>query len=201
MEAEKGRAAHSKAANLANSPDKVDIRSRDPSPIVASVAAIESMLDKCLKAVSKAAQAPTNKAESSKQTGQRRESNSAPATPIKYKGPNTSAAGPFKGRNGKPIRCWHCGGRGHTTRRVPYSGKLKLEGAEQGSKPSKRVCETRPEQIKREEVAKVRGEGSPPKRGRVTRVEEKKFRKIVTKTSQITILQSRPLISSDRGSE
>ena len=132
VEAEKGRAAHSKAANLANSPDKVDIRSRDPSPIVASVAAIESKLDKCLKAVSKAAQAPTNKAESSKQTGPRRESNSAPATPIKYKGPNTSAAGPFKGRNGKPIRCWHCGGWGHTTRECPTQGNLnwrELSGA------------------------------------------------------------------------
>ena len=132
VEAEKGRAARSKAANLANSPDKVDIRSRDPSPIVASVAAIESKLDKCLKAVSKAAQAPTHKAESSKQTGQRRESNSAPATPIKYKGPNTPAAGPFKGRNGKPIRCWRCGGWGHTTRECPTQGNLnwrELSGA------------------------------------------------------------------------
>ena len=69
VEVEKGRAAQSKAANLTNSPDKVDIRSRDPSPIVASVAAIESKLDKCLKAVSKAAQAPSNKTESSKQGG------------------------------------------------------------------------------------------------------------------------------------
>ena len=65
VEAEKGRAAHSKAANLASSPDKVDIRSRDPSPIVASVAAIEYKLDKCLKTVSKVAQDPTNKTESS----------------------------------------------------------------------------------------------------------------------------------------
>ena len=40
VEAEKGRAARSKAANIANSLDKVDIRSRDPSPIVVSVAAI-----------------------------------------------------------------------------------------------------------------------------------------------------------------
>ena len=48
VEAEKGRAAQSKAANFTNSPDKEDIRSRDPSQIVASVAAIESKLDKCL---------------------------------------------------------------------------------------------------------------------------------------------------------
>ena len=72
VEAEKGRAAQSKAANIMNSPDQVDIRSRDPSPIVASIAAIESKLDKCLKAVSKAAQAPTNKTELSKQRGQHR---------------------------------------------------------------------------------------------------------------------------------
>ena len=72
VEAEKSRAAHIKAANLVGSPDKVDIRSRDPSWIVASVAAIESKLDKCLKAVSKADQAPNNKAESSKPIWQRR---------------------------------------------------------------------------------------------------------------------------------
>ena len=72
VEAEKGRAARSKAANLANSPDKVDIRSRDPSPIVASVATMESKLDKCLKAVSKVAQAPVNKIETSQQKGPHR---------------------------------------------------------------------------------------------------------------------------------
>ena len=42
VEAEKGRAAHSKAANLATLPDKVDLHSRNPRPIAASVAAIES---------------------------------------------------------------------------------------------------------------------------------------------------------------
>ena len=98
VEAEKGRAARSKAANLTSSPDKVDIRSRDPSPIVASVAAIESKLDKCLKAISKAAHAPSNKAEPLKSMGQKRDSNSALATPTKCKGPSTSAAGPFKGK-------------------------------------------------------------------------------------------------------
>ena len=36
------------------SPEHSISRSRDPSPIVASVAALESKLDKCLKAVSKA---------------------------------------------------------------------------------------------------------------------------------------------------
>ena len=54
VEAEKGRVARSKAANIVPSPEKGNVRSRDPSPIVASVAALESKLDKCLKAVSKA---------------------------------------------------------------------------------------------------------------------------------------------------
>ena len=49
--------------------------------MVASVAAIESKLDKYLKAVSKAAQAPVNKIETSQQKGQRRETNSAPGYP------------------------------------------------------------------------------------------------------------------------
>ena len=124
VEAEKGRAAHSKAANLATSPDKVDLCSRDPSPIAASMAAIESKLDKCLKAVSKAAQALANKVDSSKPKNLKRESSSAPTTPTKTRGPMVSSAGPFKGRNGKPICCWQCGGWGHTTRECPTQGNL-----------------------------------------------------------------------------
>ena len=100
VEAEKGRAARSKAANLATSPEKVDLRSRDPSPMAASVAAIESKLDKCLKAVSKVAQVPPNKIDSSKAKALKRESNSTPTTPLKSRGPMTSSAGPFKGRSG-----------------------------------------------------------------------------------------------------
>ena len=84
VEAEKGRAACSKAANLATSPDKVDLRSRDPSPIAASMAAIESKLDKCLKAVSKAAQALANKVDSSKSKNLKRKSSSAPTNPHKH---------------------------------------------------------------------------------------------------------------------
>ena len=74
VEAEKGRAARSKAANLAVSPDKVDLHSRDPSLIAVNVAAIESKLDKCLKAVSKAAQAPMGKIDSSKSKTLKKES-------------------------------------------------------------------------------------------------------------------------------
>ena len=58
---EKGWAAHSKAANMVVSHDKVNIKSRDPSPMAASVAAIELKLDKSLKAVWKVAQAPVAK--------------------------------------------------------------------------------------------------------------------------------------------
>ena len=124
VEAEKGRVARSKAANLTTSPEKVDLLLRDPSPMAASVAAIESKLDKCLKAVSKAAQAPPNKIDSSKAKTIKRESNSAPTTPTKSRGPRTSSAGPFKGRSRKPIRCWRCGGWGHRTRECPTQGNL-----------------------------------------------------------------------------
>ena len=64
VEVEKGRAAHSKTANLATSPDNIDLHLRYPNLIAASMAAIESKLDKSLKAVSKAAQAPTSKVDS-----------------------------------------------------------------------------------------------------------------------------------------
>ena len=93
VEAEKGRAAHSKAANLTTSPDKVDLCSRDTSPMAASVAAIEWKLDKCLKVVSKAAQAPTSKGDSLKSKTIKRESNLAPTTPIKSRGPMLSSTG------------------------------------------------------------------------------------------------------------
>ena len=147
VEAEKDRVARSKAANLTGSPDKVDIRSRDHSPIVASVAAIESKLDKCLKAVSKVAQAPASKIEASQQKGQCRETNSAPAIPTKYKGPTTSAAGPFKGKNGKPIRCWHCWGSwGHTTRECPTQGNFNWRELSGAANPPKDA--TKPTQIK-----------------------------------------------------
>ena len=146
VEAEKGRAAQRKAANITNFSDQVDIRSWEPSPIVASIAAIESKLDKCLKAFSKAAQVPTNKTELSKQRGQHRETNSAPATPMKYRGPTTSAAGPFKGKNGKPIHSWHCGGWGHTTRECPTQGNINWRELSRAANPPKEPV--RPAQTK-----------------------------------------------------
>ena len=132
VEAEKGKVARSKAANVAQSPEHSNTRSRDPSPIVASVAALESKLDKCLKAVSKATQAQPGGKSSQRTGSQKRESNSAPVTPNKMKGPAVSAAGPFKGKNGKPIHCWCCGGWGHTSRECPTQGNVnwrELSGA------------------------------------------------------------------------
>ena len=103
VEAEKGRAACSKAANLTTSPYKVDLHSRDTSPIAASVVAIESKLDKCLKVVSKAAQAPTSKVDSSKLKTLKRESNSAPTTPIKSRVQWTPLQGLLRGGMGNPF--------------------------------------------------------------------------------------------------
>ena len=67
---------------------------------------------------------------------------------------------------------------------MPYSEKLKLAGAEWGSKPSKRYYETHPEQINGEGEERERRKGSPPKRNKVSRIEEKKFRKIVAKQAK-----------------
>ena len=133
VEAEKGRVVRSKAAHLTTSPDRVVNRSRDPSPIVASVAALESKLDKCLKAVSKAAQTQqSSKSNAPRVTDPKRESMSAPTTPSKAKGSAVTAVGPFRGKNGKPIRCWRCGGWGHTSRECLTQGNLnwrELSGA------------------------------------------------------------------------
>ena len=100
---------------------------------MASVTAIESKLYKCLKAVLKAAQASVSKTESSsKQIGQQREITSTPTTPTQYQGPTTMAAGPFKGRNGKLIQCWHCEGWEHTMRECLMQRNLnwrELSGA------------------------------------------------------------------------
>ena len=63
------------------------------------------------------------------------------------------------------------------------TGKLKLEGAKRGSKPSKRTSAARSNQVEKEEE-KGEGEESPPKKSRVSRAEEKKFHKIVAKQAK-----------------
>ena len=145
VEVEKGRVACSKAANVVTSPEKPGIRLRDPSPIVASVAALESKLDKCLKAVSKAAQAQTNN-KGKQQLNPKRETNSTPTTPDKSKGPAVTAAGPFRGKNGKPLRCWRCGGWGHTSHECPTQGNVNWRELSGSANPPKE--ETRPAQNK-----------------------------------------------------
>ena len=143
VEAEKGRAARSRAANVAVSPGSEGSQSRDPSPIAASVAALESKIDKCLKAVSKATQAqPSTKAGNQRAVNPKRESNSAPVTPSKSKGPSVSAAGPFRGKNGKPIRCWRCGGWGHTSRECPTQGNLNWRELSGAANPPREEAKT-----------------------------------------------------------
>ena len=134
--------ARSKAANITQSPEHNISRSRDPSPIVASIAVLESKLDKCLKAVSKATQAQPGGKGSQRVGSQKRESNSAPVTPNKANGPAVSAAGPFKGKNGKPIRCWHCSGWGHTSRKCPNQGNVNWRELSRAAKPPRDEAKT-----------------------------------------------------------
>ena len=97
------------------------------------MAALESKLDKCLKAISKAAQTQqSSKSNAPRVTDPKREPMSAPTTPSKAKGPAVTAAGTFRAKNGKPICCWRCGGWGHTSRECPTQGNLnwrELSGA------------------------------------------------------------------------
>ena len=73
---------------------------------------------------------------------------------------------------------------------MPHPGKRKLEGIERGSKPSKRRSEDCPEQIKEQE----RGEEAPSKKTKVSRVEERKFKKLVTKQAKSHYYNPDPLL-------
>ena len=75
---------------------------------------------------------------------------------------------------------------------MPHTGKLQLEGAEWGSKPSKRGHKTHSEQIKKEQ-GREGGKGSPPKRSKISRIEEKKFRKMVAKQAKSCYYNPYPL--------
>ena len=74
---------------------------------------------------------------------------------------------------------------------MSYTGKLKLEGAERDGKPSKRKSETHGESINKEEE-KGGGE-STPKKTRITRAEEKKFKRIVVKQAKSRYYNPDPL--------
>ena len=73
---------------------------------------------------------------------------------------------------------------------MSYTGKLELEGIERGSKPSKRQSEACPEQVREGE----RGEGVQAKRTKVSRAEEKKFKKLITKQAKSRYYNPDPLL-------
>ena len=76
---------------------------------------------------------------------------------------------------------------------VSNTGKLKLEGAKRGSKPSKRTSAAHSNQVEQEEEKGGGGKESPPKKSRVSRAEEKKFRKIVAKQAKSWYYNPDPL--------
>ena len=75
---------------------------------------------------------------------------------------------------------------------MSHTGKLQLEGAEWGSKPSKRGHETRSKQIKKE-GGREGGRGAHPKKSKISRIEEKKFHKIVAKQAKSRYYNPDPL--------
>ena len=73
---------------------------------------------------------------------------------------------------------------------MSYPGKLELEGTIRGSEPSKRRSEVCPEQIDQNE----KGKGGQSKKLKVTRGEEKKFKKIVVKLAKSKYYNPDPLL-------
>ena len=68
-----------------------------------------------------------------------------------------------------------------------------MEGAKWGSKPSKRTSAAHSNQVEQEEEKGGGGKESPPKKSRVSRAEEKKFRKIVAKHAKSRYYNPDPL--------
>ena len=117
IESERGRAMglQSKASLL--NPENELVESKEPptSPMMASVAAMESKIKQLTTIVKSTQKTEASNAKSREQ--------SPKVTPKKSTGPGTSAAGPFnKGK--KPIHCWHCGGWGHTSHECPTQGNV-----------------------------------------------------------------------------
>ena len=123
----KGLGLHSKGGAVL----EVEINqtnNRDASPVVSSVASMESKIDQ-LKTIVKSTQKlenhKNNKGKSPKQM------------PKQSEGPTTSTAGPFR-KGKKPFQCWRCGGWGHTSRECPTQGNLnwrELNGSKDPQAP------------------------------------------------------------------
>ena len=119
IESKRGRTMglHSKA-NLLNPSVGNDIvggEEAPASPIMASVATVESKIQQLTTIVKSAQKAESNNTKSREQ--------SPKITPKKSTGQGVSAAGPFnKGK--KPIHCWCCGGWGHTLCECPTQGNV-----------------------------------------------------------------------------
>ena len=127
---------HSKASLL--NPEKELVESKEPptSPMMASVAAMESKIEQLTTIVKSAQKTEASNAKSREQ--------SPKVTPKKSTGPGTSAAGPFnKGK--KPICCWCCGGWRAYLPRMSHPGKRQLAGVEWVQGPSSNQHQTRPE--------------------------------------------------------
>ena len=109
----KGLGLHSKSRAVLEV-ETNQTNNRDASPVISSVASMESKIDQLttiVKSAQKLENHKNNKGKSPKQT------------PKKSEGPTTSAAGPFR-KGKKPFQCWCCGGWGHTSRECPTQGNL-----------------------------------------------------------------------------
>ena len=135
IESERGRAMglHSKASLLNPTiEEKVNENVEAPSsPILASVAAMESKIEQ-LTTIVKSAQKTETKSTPPKGVISK-------STPKKSNGAGMSSAGPFQ-KGKKPIRCWRCGGWGHTSHECPTQGNMnwkELSGSKDLPAPPK----------------------------------------------------------------
>ena len=109
----KGLGLHSKGGAVLET-ETNQSRNRDASPVISSVASMESKIDQLTTIVKSAQKLENQKSGKGKSPKQ---------TPKKMEGPAMNAAGPFR-KGKKPLQCWHCGGWVHTSRECPTQGNL-----------------------------------------------------------------------------